>query len=98
MIEVLFWDYIILHVLTNDPGAVIYDRPPLLVMKPSGEHTLDDVANPSLLALAPEELRAELDRRQVRVVIAYSRRAIGNLRPIARETLVAGRYHVFLLK
>jgi len=98
MIEVLFWDYVILRILADDPGAVVYDRPPILVLKPGGEHTLDDQKNPSLLALPPEQLRAELKRRGVRVVVAYSKRAIANLVPIAQETFQAQRFHVFVVE
>jgi len=97
MIEVLCWDYIILHVLSNDPDSVLYDRPPRLVITPGGEHTLDDVANPSVLALPPDELRAELERRCVQVVVAFTARAVMNLRQIARETLHVGRFYVFAL-
>ncbi len=97
MIEVLFWDYIILHVLSNAPDS-LYDRPPLLVIKPGGEHTLDDAANPSVLALPPEELWTELERRGVRVVVAHSARAATNLRQIARETRHIGRFYVFVVR
>jgi hypothetical protein len=98
VVEVIFWDYIPLHVITNDPAAVEYDRAPTLVLKPNGEHTLDDQKNPSLLALPPAALRAELERRNVRLLVAYSKRAIKNLQPIARETLHTGRFHVFVLE
>jgi hypothetical protein len=97
MVEVIFWDYILLHVLSKDPGAVVYDRKPVLVLKPGGEHTLDDVANPSLLALPSEVLRSELLNRGVKVVVTYSERAVANLSPIARETFRDGRFHVFVL-
>jgi hypothetical protein len=92
MVEVVFWDYVMLRVLTGDPSAVVYDRPPI------GAHTLDDAVNPSALALPPEELRAELARQRVRLVVAYSERATRHLRPIAHETLKIGRFHVFLLR
>lgn len=91
MLEVIFWDYIMLPVLIDSPGDIVYDRAPM------GAHTFDDTANPSVLALAADELRAELERQQVRLVIAYSERAIGHLRPLARETLKTGRFHVFVL-
>jgi hypothetical protein len=58
----------------------------------------NDAVNPSALALPPEELRAELARQRVRLVVAYSERAVHHLRPIARETLKVGRFHVFLLR
>jgi hypothetical protein len=98
VIELHFWDYIILHALTGDPGAVVYDREPKLVLKPGGEHALDDATNPSLLARPPEQLRGELANRHVRLVIAYTDRAVANLRPIARETLHADRWYVFLVE
>jgi hypothetical protein len=91
MVEVIFWDYVILPVLMDSPGDVIYDRAPL------GAHTFDDAHNPSTLALAADELRAELERQQVGLVVAHSERAIEHLRPFARETLQEGRFHVFVL-
>ncbi len=91
MVEILFWDYIILPVLTDNPGDVVYDRPPI------GAHTFNDTANPSVLALAAHELRAELEHQRIRLVIAHSERATSNLRPLARETLKTGRFHVFVL-
>jgi hypothetical protein len=96
MVEVLFWDYIILHVLMNDPGAVDYDREPTTTIV-DGVYVMDDVGNPSVLALPPERLRPELERRKVRVVVAHSERAADGLRPIARETEHAGRFRVFVL-
>ena len=97
LIEVLFWDYVELHVLTNDPGAVIFDRSPTLVIAPDGKRTLDDTTNPSILALAPAQLHDELKCRDVHLVVAYSDRAVRNLRSIAKETLHAGRFRVFVL-
>ncbi len=97
MIEVLFWDYIPLTVMMLDPAAVIYDRPPILVLLPGGEHTLDDATNPSLLALPPEHLKVALERRNVRIVVAYSDRAIANLSRIARRTEHSERFSVFLI-
>jgi 4-amino-4-deoxy-L-arabinose transferase-like glycosyltransferase len=97
MIEVIFWDYVVLHVLSGDPGAVVYDRAPELVLKANGEHALDDIANPSVLASSADQLQTQLARQRVRLVIAYSATAISNLRPIARESLNAGRFHVFVL-
>lgn len=97
MIEVIFWDYIPLHVITNDPGAVIYDRPPTLVIAEGGQHTLDDASNPSLLALPAAQLRSALREQHVRLVVTHSQRAADNLRPIADESLAIGRFRVFLL-
>jgi hypothetical protein len=97
MIEVLFWDYILLTVLSNDPGSVIYDRQPILVLKPGGEHTLDDQTNPSLLALPSGQLRSALAQRNTRVVVAHSERSVANLRPFARETAHIGRFYVFVI-
>jgi len=91
MVEVIFWDYIILRVLAGDPKVVVYDRAPI------GAHTLDDTINPSVLALSADNLQAELKRQQVRLVVAYSERAVDHLRPIARQTFKVGRFHVFLL-
>jgi len=97
MIEVLFWDYIELHVLTDDPGAVSYDRRPDLVIKPNGEQTFDDVNNPSIFALPLNRLQAELNHRHIHLVITYSDLAVSKLSQIAAETWSAGRYHVYLV-
>lgn len=97
VIEVIFWDYVSLHLLMNDPGAVEYDRAPRPIIR-ERKYTMDDITNPSLLALPPDELRPELRRRGVRVVVAHSERAAANLRPIARQTEHAGRFRVFVIE
>ncbi|MCA1553305.1 MAG: hypothetical protein LC737_02900, partial [Chloroflexi bacterium] len=97
MLEVRFWEYPIQHVLSGDPAAVVYDRPPILVVTPSGEQTLDDATNPSVLAQPATEVQEALAHQRVQVVIAHSERAVNNLRLIAREALVTGRWHVFIL-
>lgn len=98
LVEMIFWDYVILQAMTNDPGAVSFDRLPKISPKAKrGEHTLDDETNPSLLALPSGRLRDELARRGVRLVIANSARAAERLAPFAQETFHAGRFRVFLL-
>jgi hypothetical protein len=98
MVEMIFWDYVILQAMTNDPGAVSFDRLPRISPKAKrGEHTLDDETNPSLLAQPSEQLRADLARRGVRLVIANSQRAAERLRPFATETFHGGRFWVFLV-
>jgi hypothetical protein len=96
MVEVIFWNYLTLHVLMDDPAAVIYDRAPTLVLQ-DGAHTLDDEANPSMFALPSDLLRQELARRNVRVVITHSERAATSLASIARETQQIGRFRVWVV-
>jgi hypothetical protein len=97
LIEVIFWDYLLLHVLSNDPAAVRYDREPLLRVAEDGSRVVIEENNPSLLALPPEELQDALQRHDVRLVVAHSPKAVNNLRAIATETLQSGRFTVFLL-
>ncbi|GAB4152495.1 MAG: hypothetical protein Fur005_02650 [Roseiflexaceae bacterium] len=97
MVEVLFWDYILLTVLSNAPDDVVYDRAPIPIVTSTGEHTMDEIGNPSLLALPPEQLKQQLAARGVVVVVAYSPRAIAHLRPIARQSEQVGRFYAFVL-
>ena len=98
MIEVLFWDYVMLHVFSDAPEHALYDRSPVLVLRSNGQHELDDVRNPSAFAQPPAQLKATLAKQNVALVIVYSQRAVSNLQPIAHEIFAAGRYHVFALE
>ena len=97
MIEVIFWDYIELHVLTDDPAAVLYDRRPVLLITPDGQQTVNNAGNPSLFELPLDRLQAELSRLHIRLVIAYSDLAVSKLSQIADETWSSGQFHVYLV-
>jgi hypothetical protein len=97
LIEVIFWDYILLHALSNDPDAVLYDREPIQARDAQRRTIVREENNPSLLAQSPAELQATLAQQQVRVVIVHSSRAVAQLTAIADETFHAGRFYVFLV-
>jgi hypothetical protein len=97
LVEVRFWEYLLIQLLSDDPGAVLFDRAPRMVIR-DRQRLLDDATNPSLLAAPPAALRDALRRQHVRIVVAYSDRAAKNLAPIAQETLRSGRFRVFVLK
>jgi hypothetical protein len=97
LVEVRFWEYLLIQLLSGDPAAAIFDRRPQMVIR-DGQRLLDDVANPSLLASPPEQLRAALDQRSIRIVVTYTDRATQNMVPIARETMHSGRFRVYMLE
>lgn len=98
MVEVVFWDYILLRTLTNTPDSIIFDREPDLVVTPDRRYTLDDVANPSLLHTPAPQLYDQLKQQDVHVVVAYSETAVSHLESIAQKTFQNGRFSVFLVE
>lgn len=98
MIEVVFWDFVLLHAMTEAPAAVIYDRAPNLIISPDGERTLDDVSNPSVFAKEPDRLAKELQYQNVRVLIVADEMVRSKLNNIAMETLVTEKFAVFVLE
>lgn len=96
LIEVRIWEYLFLHLFSGDPGVVIYDRDPTFKVV-NQERIFDEVNNPSLLALPPEQLQDALREQNVRVIVTYTERAQQNLAPISTETMHSDRFrvHVF---
>jgi len=97
LIEVKFWDYLALQVLTDDPAAVVFDRNSKLLFTPAGTPILDDANNPSLFARPTADLQVELARRQIRFVLAYTDVASTTLQTVAQQSWQAGDYSLFLL-
>ena len=91
LLEVSFWDYVILPVLVGNPDLVLYDR------KPLGNYTFDDTLNPSLLSLPQEQLRSELEQLGVSVVVVYSEPAVNKLAMFAQVSAKMGDYTIFIL-
>ncbi|NJL04176.1 MAG: hypothetical protein HC911_04530 [Chloroflexaceae bacterium] len=96
MIEVVFWDFVLLHAMTESPGAVIYDRAPALIVSPEGVRVLDDVNNPSIFVESLDVLDRQLQAQNVRVLIVADEMAKAKLRNIAKQTFSTDKFTVFV--
>jgi len=96
MVEVLYWDYVSLRFMTGHPDNVLFDRR-LEADIVNGQIVMDDLANPSILAADTGTLRRYLAKHNVKVVIAHSEIAIGQMAKVVPKAFANGRFVVFLV-
>lgn len=96
MVEILYWDYLYLQLLSGRPDRVLFDRRPEAKIA-DGEIVMDDRVNPSLLREDEHILGQRLAKDEIKVVIAHSKFAIDNLERVAQRAYSNGRFVVFVV-